>query len=56
MSLVQVDSVTTTPLSGIVTQPKAHVEITVAWQLNLGGAPSPAQNTTVALASAGQPR
>jgi len=52
---VKVLSVTTTPLSGIVTQPGAHVEITVAWQLNLGVAPSPAQNTTIALASAGQP-
>jgi uncharacterized protein len=52
---VKVLSVTTTPLSGIVTQPGAHVEITVPWQLNLGGAPSPAQNTTIALASAGQP-
>jgi phage baseplate assembly protein W len=52
---VKVLSVTTTPLSSIVTQPGAHVEITVAWQLNLGGAPSPAQNTTIALASAGQP-
>jgi phage baseplate assembly protein W len=53
---VKVLSVTTTPLSGIVTQPGAHVEITVVWQLNLGGAPSPAQNTTIALASTGQPR
>ena len=53
---VKVLSVTTTPLSGIVTQPGAHVEITVAWQLNLGGAPSPAQNTTIALASTGQPK
>jgi hypothetical protein len=52
---VKVLSVTTTPLTGITTQPGAHVEITVAWQLNLGGAPSPAQNTTVTLASAGQP-
>jgi len=52
---VKVLSVTTTPLSGIVTQPKAHVEITVAWQLNLGSAPSPAQTTTIALASAGRP-
>jgi hypothetical protein len=42
-------------LSGIVTQPGAHVEITVAWQLNLGSAPSPAQNTTISLARAGQP-
>jgi Bacteriophage baseplate protein W len=53
---VKVLSVTTTPLSGIVTQPGAHVEITVAWQLNLCGAPSPAQNTTIALAGTGQPR
>jgi len=52
---VKVLSVTTTPLTGIVTQPGAQVEITVAWQLNLGGAPSPVQNTTLALASAGQP-
>jgi phage baseplate assembly protein W len=51
---VKVLSVTTVPLSGIVTQPGAHAEITVAWQLNLGGAPSPAQNTTIALASTGQ--
>jgi phage baseplate assembly protein W len=52
---VKVLSVTTTPLSSIVTHPGAHVQITVAWQLNLGGAPSPAQTTTIALASAGQP-
>src|SRR5580704_16426948 len=52
---VKVLSVMTTPLSGIVTQPGAHVEITVGWQLNVGGAQSPAQNTTIALASAGQP-
>ena len=52
---VKVLSVTSTPLAGVVTQPGAHVEITVAWQLNLGGASSPAQNTTIALASAGQP-
>jgi uncharacterized protein len=52
---VKVLSVTSTPLAGVVTQPGAHVEITVAWQLNLGGAPSPVRNTTVTLASAGQP-
>jgi hypothetical protein len=50
---VKVLSVSTMPLTGVVAQPGAHVEITVAWQLNLGGAPSPAQNTTVTLASAG---
>src|ERR1700693_5674162 len=50
---VKVLSVSTMPLTGVVAQPGAHVEITVAWQLNLGGAPSPAQNTTVPLASAG---
>jgi hypothetical protein len=47
-------SVTTAPLNGVVTQPGAHVEITVAWQLNLGAASSPTQNTTIALASARQ--
>ncbi len=52
---VKVLSVTTTPLSSAVMQPGAHVEITVAWQLNLGGVPSPAQNTTIALATAVQP-
>jgi len=52
---VKVLSVTTTPLAGIATQPGAHLEITVAWQLNLGGAPSPTRATTVALARAGQP-
>src|SRR6185437_7075011 len=51
---VKVLSVTTLPLTGVVAQPGAHVEITVAWQLNLGGTPSPAQNTSVTLASAGQ--
>lgn len=51
---VKVLSVTTLPLTGVVAQPGAHVEITVSWQLNLGGAPSPAQNTTVTVASAGQ--
>ena len=52
---VKVLSVTTTPLIAIATQPGAHVEITVAWHLNLGGAPSPARTTTVALVRAGQP-
>jgi len=52
---VKVLSVRTTPLSNIATQPGAHVEITVAWELNLGSAPSPTQNTTVTLASASQP-
>jgi hypothetical protein len=51
---VKVLSVSTMPLTGVVAQPGAHVEITVAWQLNLGDAPSPARNTTVTLASAGQ--
>ena len=52
---VKVLSVISTPMPDITTQPSAHVEITVAWQLNLGGAPSPARSTTVTLASAGQP-
>jgi hypothetical protein len=52
---VKVLSVISTPMSNITTQPGAHIEITVAWQLNLGGAPSPARSTTVTLASAGQP-
>ncbi len=52
---VKVLSVTTTPLAGVATQSGAHVEITVAWQLNLGGAPGPARNTTVTLANANQP-
>ncbi len=52
---VKVLSVTTTPLAGITTQAGAHVEITVAWQLNLGGAPSPTRTTTLGLARAGQP-
>ena len=52
---VKVLSVISTPISNITTQPGAHIEITVAWQLNLGGAPSPARSTTVTLASAGQP-
>lgn len=52
---VKVLSVTTTPLAGNVTQTGAHVEITVAWQLNLGDSPSPAQNTTITLTSANQP-
>lgn len=52
---VKVLSVTTTALAGVATQPGAHVEITIAWQLNLGGVPSPARSTTVTLASAGQP-
>jgi Bacteriophage baseplate protein W len=51
---VKVLTVTTTPLLNVAAQPGAHVEITVAWQLNLGTAPSPAQNTTVTVASAGQ--
>jgi|SRR6185369_3077828 phage baseplate assembly protein W len=51
---VKVLSVMTLPLTGVVAQPGAHVEITVSWQLNLGGAPSPAQNTSVTLAGAGQ--
>jgi uncharacterized protein len=50
---VRVLSVTTTPLTGVVTQPGAHLEITVAWQLNLGGAPSLTRTTTVGLARAG---
>jgi uncharacterized protein len=49
---VKVLSVITTPLAGITTQPGAHVEITVSWQLNLGGVPAPARTTTVLLASA----
>ncbi len=52
---VKLLSVTTTPLLDVAAQPGAHVEITVSWQLNLGTAPSPAQNTTVTTASAGQP-
>jgi uncharacterized protein len=52
---VKVLSVMSTPMPNITTQPGAHVEITVAWQLNLGGAPSSARSTTVTLASAGQP-
>jgi uncharacterized protein len=52
---VKVLSVISTPMFNITTQPGAHIEITVAWQLNLGGAPSPARSTTVTLASAGQP-
>jgi phage baseplate assembly protein W len=52
---VKVLSVISTPMSNITTQPGAHIEITVTWQLNLGGAPSPARSTTVTLASAGQP-
>src|SRR5579863_7596600 len=51
---VKVLSVTAAPLLGTATQPGAHVEITVAWQLNLGGAASPAQSTAVTLTSAGQ--
>jgi Bacteriophage baseplate protein W len=47
---VKVLSVTTTPPGGIATQTGAHVEITVAWQLDLGGAASPTRSTTVALA------
>jgi len=53
-SRVKVLSVTTTPLTGVLTQPGAHVEISVSWQLNLGGAPTSTQNTRVTLASAGQ--
>ncbi len=52
---VKVLSVKSTPVTEATTQPGAHVEITVAWQLNLGATPSPARSTTVALASAGQP-
>lgn len=52
---VKVLSVNSTPVTQTTTQPGAHVEITVAWQLNLGNAPSPPQSTTVALASASQP-
>src|ERR1700730_2726493 len=43
---VKVLSVPTTPLTGIVTHPGAHVQITVASQLTLGAVPSPTQNTT----------
>ena len=53
---VRVLSVTGLPLNMTATQPGAHVEITVAWQLELGGARSPAQSTRVVLASAGQGR
>ena len=52
---VKVLSVTAAPLLGVTNQPEAHVEITVAWQLDLGGAASPAQSTAVTLTSAGRP-
>jgi Bacteriophage baseplate protein W len=52
---VKVLSVTAAPLLGVASQPGAHVEITVTWQLDLGGAASAAQSTAVTLTSAGQP-
>ncbi len=51
---VKVLSVTATPTAENVTQAGAHVEITVAWQLDLGGVPSPTRTTTVALMGAAQ--
>ena len=51
---VAVLSVVTTPLLEVTAQPGAHVEITVTWQLNLGGAASPSRTTAVTLASTGQ--
>lgn len=51
---VKVLSVSAAPLAAPATQTGAHVEVTVAWQLNLGG-PGPAQTTTVTLTAAGAP-
>lgn len=48
---VKVLSVSVAPLAASSTQPGAHVEVTIAWQLDLG-APAPVQTTTVALTAA----
>ena len=49
---VKVLSVQSTPILDTSAQTGAHLEVTVSWQLNLGGAPSPQQRTSVTLAGA----
>lgn len=51
---VKVLSVQSAPLLQAAAQPGAHVQVTVSWQLNLGGAPSPPRSTVVTIAGAGQ--
>ncbi len=51
---VKVLNVTVAPLAAAAVQAGAHLEVTVAWQLNLG-TPAPVQTTSVALAPAGSP-
>jgi len=42
-------AITATPLLDTSAQSGAHLSVTVTWQLNLGGAPSPAGTTTVTI-------
>ena len=40
------------PVNDGSTQSGAHLDVTLTWQLALGGAPSPAQSTTVTIPGA----
>jgi uncharacterized protein len=46
---VNLISVTAQPVNDGSTQSGAHLEVTLTWQLALGGAPSPTQITTVTI-------
>lgn len=48
---VKVLSVRSTPVMRTADQPGAHVEITVSWQLILGGSPTPKRSTSVTVNS-----
>ena len=49
---VNLISVTAQPVNDGSTQSGAHLDVTLTWQLALGGAPSPTQTTTVTIPGA----
>jgi uncharacterized protein len=49
---VNLISVTAQPVNDGSTQSGAHLDVTLTWQLALGGAPSPSQTTTVTIPGA----
>ena len=49
---VNLISVTAQPVNDGSTQSGAHLDVTLTWQLALGGAPSPSQKTTVTIPGA----
>jgi phage baseplate assembly protein W len=49
---VNLISVTAQPVNDGSTQAGAHLDVTLTWQLALGGAPAPSQTTTVTIPGA----